>query len=182
MIDMVSYTEIFEIEGNLIYTGYGQNRKGFNRFIYPDYNLGYLFGSYLSVGTSNISVYRGTKRGLVFWYVKRDLEHFIENLNVSLSSAFGLSVKVRHRGKPTAPLQVICYSKPLATLLKRLGQRSGFKKIPNDLFFNESKDFLKGLITAIEHFEGNKPDTRFIPNKRKLNIDVILLYNTLKNY
>jgi hypothetical protein len=182
MIDMVSYTERFEVEGNLIYTGYSKNRKGFNRFIYPDFNLGYVFGSYLSVGTSNISVYKGTKRGTVFWYVKKELEEFIVNLNQALNSSFGLLVKTRQKGKPTSPLQVMCYSKPLATLLENLGQRSGVKKIPNHLCFNESNDFLKALVVAIENFEGHRPDTRFVPNKRKLNMDVILLYNTLKNY
>jgi hypothetical protein len=183
MIDMVDYTEIFELEDGLIFTGYGKNRKSLKRFVFPDYNLGYVFGSYLSIGTANISIHNGTKRGLVFWYVKSDLEPFIVNLQSSINLSFGLNVKIRERGgNKTSPRQVVCYSKPLATLLKNLGSRSGNKKLPNNLFFTESKDFVKGLIASIENFEGFKPDARKIPNKRKLNIEVIMLYNSLKNY
>jgi hypothetical protein len=182
MIDMVSYAEIFELENDIIFTGHGKNKRGFNRFVYPDYNVGYVFGSYLSIGTANISIYMGTKRGLVFWYVRKDLENYIVNLQSALSGSFGLPIKIRQRGSSESPLQVVCYSKPLATLLKRLGQRSGVKRIPPDLFFNESKQFLNGLVDSIEHFEGHKPDNRFLPNRRKLNIEVIMLYNSLKNY
>lgn len=182
MIDMVEYTELFEVEGDLLFTGYGVNRKSFKRYVFPDYHLGYVFGSYLSVGTSNISMHNGTKRGIVFWYVKPELEEFISTLQNCLMMSFGLSTKVRRRGKDTSPRQLVCYSKPLATLLRNFGHRSGYKKFPNEMFFTESKEYLRGLIDGIENFEGYKPDTRNIPNKRKLNIEVIMLYNSLKNY
>jgi hypothetical protein len=181
MIDMTLFAKNFRVNDSHIITGYGKYEKKINRYINFDFNFGYVLGSYLSVGSVNISHYKNSYRGIVFWYVPRNLESKIEILKNSLKSSFLLDLIVREQ-LSSSTFQLVCYSKPLAEFFSFLGKKSGRKRLPTELFNPNSKDYTNGLISGIEDFEGYLPDTRNVLNKRFINIEVIELYNVLKNY
>lgn len=180
-IDMTNYVERARIENDFIITGYNSNQKKLNKLVKADQDFGYVLGSYLSVGTANIITYKKSKRGIVFWYVEKDsYDDPIEKLKSSLQSAFNLTISIREQ-KKSSTLQIVSYSKPLATLLSELGTKSGRKMLPQKFLYND-KDYLKGLISGIEDFDGHKPDSRDVLKKRKISMSVIELYNTIKMY
>lgn len=182
MIDMAEFVERARVEGNFLVTGYNQYEKRILRNIEPSYDLGYVFGSYLSVGSVNIITYKRSKRGIVFWYIeKSNSSDKLSKLKNSVKKSFNLSLNVREQ-KKASTYQIACYSKPLATLLSQLGKKSGNKKLPECYMIKNNKEYNKGIIDAIEDFEGHIPDRRDVLKKRKLSLDVVDLYQKLKNY
>lgn len=181
MIDMTMYAERARIEGEYIVTGYNKHEKRMFKKVEPSYDLGYVIGAYLSVGSVNLITYNNSTRGIVFWYVENNgfLEK-VEKLENSLKSSFNLSLNSRSQ-KKSSTYQLVCYSKPLATLLSNLGKKSGVKRLPDKYFFDDV-DYRKGLLHGIEDFKGHVPDSRDILKKRKVSIDVVLLYEKLKSY
>lgn len=181
MIDMADYTKNARVEEEFIVTGYKMYERKTRRFIKADYNLGYVIGAYLSVGTSNIVKYKNSTRGMVFWYVQREgYEDQINNLKESLKTSFNLNMTIREQ-KKSSTYQIVCYSKPLATLLGMMGKKSGRKNLP-DMFMYKDKSYKEGLLKGISDFDGHKPDSRNVLNKRKLSINVVELFNNLKMY
>jgi hypothetical protein len=178
MIDMTFYSQRFKIDGEYLVTGI--NKKMW-RYVDFTFALGYVIGAYLSVGTVNISEYKNSRRGMVFWYVPQSLKLNIERLKEKLKLSFNLDLVIREQVS-SSTLQVVCYSKPLAEFFSFLGKKSGRKSLPSELFNPTSRDYMKGILAGIEDFEGHLPDTRNVLNKRFLNIAVIELYNSLKNY
>lgn len=179
---MQKYSQRFRVEGNFLITGYKSSEKRIVKNITPDFNLGYVIGSYLAVGSVNIITYKNSTRGMVFWYVEKteNSNDSINKLSYSLREAFNLTVSVRDQAKSSTH-QIACYSKPLATLFSEFGKKSGRKNLPNE-FLYQDKNYIKGIVSGIEDFNGHRPDTRKVLRKRKLNINVIELYNNLKMY
>lgn len=178
---MTNYVKRARVDGNFIVTGYNSTERKLNKIVNANHDLGYVIGSYLAVGTSNIITYKNSTRGMVFWYIEKENYDFaIDKLKYALSNAFNLNISIREQ-KRSSTLQVVCYSKPLATLLSEFGKKSGRKNLPEKFFYND-KDYLKGLISGIEDFDGHKPDSRDVLKKRKLSMSVIELYNNLKMY
>lgn len=183
MIDMANYTERARVEGNYIVTGYNQTQKRIVKNVEPSYDLGYVFGAYLSIGSVNIVTYKNSTRGIVFWYVENSDDSAIKigKLKKSLKTSFNLSLTQREQ-KKSSTHQLVCYSKPLATLFSGMGKKSGVKHLPDDYLFLNSDDYCRGLVDGIEDFHGHIPDSREILKKRKVSINVINLYNKLKKY
>lgn len=180
MIDMEKYSQRCRVEGNFLVTGYKNSEKRIVKNVEPDFNLGYVIGAYLAVGSVNIITYKNSTRGMVFWYVEKTDKDKIDRLTKSLSESFNLSLSIREQSK-SSTYQVVCYSKPLATLLREFGEKSGRKQLP-DYHLYKNPDYIKGVVKGIEEFNGHRPDTRKVLRKRKLNLSVIELYNTLKMY
>lgn len=181
MIDMTKYSKRFYIDGDYLVTGYGDKEKRINRYVDFDFDLGYVIGSYLSVGISNISSHKNSFRGLVFWYVPYEKEEKLLQLNGHLQNSFSLSLVLRKQRKAST-IQAVCYSKPLAEFFSLMGKKSGKKYLPNEFFEGTPKPYLNGVLKGIEDFDGHRPDFRDVLNKKTLNIQVIELYNLLKNY
>lgn len=180
MIDMSKYAKRSRVEGEFLVTGYNQSEKKLYKEVDFTYDLGYVLGSYLSVGTVNIVTYKHSTRGIVFWYVPKNFGlDKIDKLKHSLKNAFYLDLTVREQ-KKSSTFQLVCYSKPLATFLSEFGEKSGKKKFPQFYFDLSNSEYKKGLLSSLEDFHGYKPDTRDVLKKRKLNVEVVELYNTLK--
>lgn len=182
MIDMYLYSERSSIQGDYIVTGYNSNQKKTKRYVPAHYELGYVIGSYLSVGSANIQTYKNSTRGIVFWYIEKTTpDDVIDRLKSALKKAFNLELKVREQER-SSTYQAVCYSKPLATFLSEFGSKSGKKNFPGEYLFKENSDYLKGLLEGIEDFKGHLPDSRSVLKKRKLNLYVVELYRNLKMY
>lgn len=177
MIDMYDYTKRARVDGEYLVTGYNTSEKRMNRFIQASFCTGYVFGAYLSVGTTNIVTYNGSTRGIVFWYVEKGMENQLNRLKACIQEAFGVTLSVREQSK-SSTYQVVCYSKPMATLLSSMGKRGGSKYLPGDFYFDDV-GYKRGLVSGIQDFRGNVPDTRSSIKKRKLSIGVLDLYNRL---
>jgi hypothetical protein len=178
VIDMTRYSQRFKIDGEYLVTGVDKRMK---RYVDFNFDLGYVIGAYLSVGVVNISEYKNSRRGLVFWYVPQHLRQNIDVLRERLKSSFFLDLSVREQVL-SSTLQVVCYSKPLAEFFTLMGKKSGRKNLPQDFFNVTVQEYKQGILSGIEDFEGHRPDTRRVLNKRSLNINVIEIYNALKSY
>jgi len=181
MIDMANHIERGRVEVDEVITGYGMYEKRMIRHIVPSYDVGYVIGSYLSIGSCNTPTYKNSTRGIVFWYVEESIpDEILQKLVDSMGTAFGLRMVVRSQ-KKSSTKQVVCYSKPLATLFSNFGKKSGRKKLP-DRYLPEEVNYRSGVADGIYDFKGNVVDARLVTNKRNLNIEVIILYNKIRGY
>lgn len=176
---MSRYSKRFIIDNEYLVTGYGVFKKRIFRFVNFDFNLGYVIGAYISVGNVNISKYKNSYRGLIFWYLDESVYSNVDKLSEALRLAFNLNLISREQ-KNSKTKQVVCYSKPMAYFLLSFGSKSGRKKIPEEFIKLSNIPYVKGLVAGIEDFNGHKPDSRNILNKRVLNINVIEFYNMIK--
>jgi hypothetical protein len=181
MIDMANHIERGRVEDHEVVTGYGMYEKRMLRHINPSYDVGYVIGSYLSIGSCNTPTYKNSTRGIVFWYIEETIpDDIINKLLYSMDKGFGLRMVVRDQ-KKSSTKQVVCYSKPLATLFSNFGKKSGKKMLPNR-YLPEEINYRLGVADGIYDFKGNVVDSRAVTNKRNINMEVIILYNKLRGY
>jgi hypothetical protein len=181
MIDMKDFSERARVEEDFIVTGFNSNEKRIKRFVKPSYSLGYIIGSYLSVGSANLQTYKNSKRGIVFWYFeKRTNKAIIDKFLSALEDSFGLKAFVREQDR-SSTFQVVSYSKPLAEFFSLMGKKSGKKRLPEPYLYEDNKEYIRGLLDGLKDFKGYLPDLRRVMKKRYVNIYVIELYKRLKS-
>jgi len=137
--------------------------------IYVDstYELGYVFGAFLSKGVSNLSNYRGQ---VSFRLTEEDCTTLYE----SVEEAF--NVATRFRVTETG-FEANIYSKPIARLLWEFGHGEA-RKLPEKYLVNNRK-YLRGIKEGIEYFGGNIPDDRATLKTRKFSPHLFTLYKEL---
>lgn len=131
-----------------------------------DYNLGYVFGSFLSKGISNLSNHRGQ---VVFRLYKNE---DLLTLCKSFKESFNVTAKVRLL--ENNKVEVVVYSKPIARLLSEFGNGKN-RKLP-DKYLVHNTGYLLGIKEGINHFRGLEVDDRDVLRKREFSYSVKSLY------
>lgn len=158
----------------------------------PNYNLGYIFGTFLGDGNAKLRKYKrisktsgnliNTSSGCVSWSFNKHENVICDKLIKSIKEEFGLIAKTKNI-KNT--IQVTLYCKPFAHFLDTFGKRQD-KHLPQNLLINEP-NYLNGLYDGLIDSDGNMSDGRvsFYNTSLKLvelyNIVYFMLNGTLPN-
>lgn len=137
------------------------NNKTYLR-VYVDstYELGYVFGAFLSVGISDIPKH-SSYMGQVCFYTNED----VDKLVAAIKESFNLDAKVYQ--KPNNRKVVAVHSKPLARFFAEFGKKEQ-RSLPDKYLVNNA-EYLHGILDGIQDFKGHIPDSRNVLNPRKLS-------------
>jgi IMP dehydrogenase/GMP reductase len=147
----------------------------------PNYNLGYIFGTFLGDGHAATSVYKGNHRGSVHWYFGVNEDHIAKKLQNALFSLFpNKNVFI----KKTKNLTIVdFYYKPFADFLVQFGKRKNKHFLPE--YIVHQKDYLLGIYDGLIDSDGNNLSQTFINTSSQLielfNIITYLLFGSFPN-
>ena len=116
----------------------------------PNYNVGYIFGTYLGDGNSLTTVYNNSHRGSVHWTFGLNETSIANKLMNCLSETFkkNVSSKTDHN-----TISVNFYYKPFADFLKSFSKRTD-KHLPQEFLVN-SFEYLQGLYDGLMDSDGH---------------------------
>jgi IMP dehydrogenase/GMP reductase len=132
----------------------GNYKSGFRYENYvnlkPNYELGYIFGTFLGDGCSRTITNKKRRSNSVNWYFgKNELEIAIK-LNECVEKIFGRSTNIREtKNTPVVTL----HDKPFADFLSHFGKRDN-KHLPEE-FLVLNKFYLQGLFDGLIDSDGN---------------------------
>lgn len=117
----------------------------------PSYDVGYLFGTFLGDGTSNLHVNKGSHSGMVSWSFGRQEQGIVDKLQACIMNIFCKKATV------TIPedrniIRVDFHNKPLADFLSTFGKRSN-KHLPSTLFV-DCTEYITGLREGLLDSDG----------------------------
>lgn len=141
-------------------------------YIDSTYELGYIFGSFVSVGNSDIPNHY-SYMGQVTFYTDGTVD--LDKLISAFKNTF--HVEPRLYDRPNGRKVVVVHSKPIARLLQEFGKKEQ-RHVP-DKYLVSCEPYLKGLLDGITDFKGHLPDTRPVLNKRKYSLKVKALHEEL---
>jgi hypothetical protein len=180
---------------NYDWLDFAVKKKTFKKYqtkINSNYNVGYIFGTFLGDGNSRIRVQKrrnksnnGNKKstvGSIHWSFGIDEINIVNKLKQCLFDEFKLIPKIKFTKNM---IKVSLYSKPLAHLFFEFNKKVD-KHLPEKYFVNNKK-YLNGLVDGLIDSDGNNDNGRisFYNTSIKLvelyNIAQYLLYGTLPN-
>lgn len=151
--------------------------------INSNYNIGYIFGTFLGDGNSRIRVqkrinkngtgYKKSTIGSIHWSFGVNEIGVVNKLKKCLFDEFGLTTKEKSTKNI---IKVSLYCKPLAHLLFEFGKRTE-KYLPEKYFVNNTR-YLIGLFDGLIDSDGNNDDGRISFHNTSLKL--IELYNIIQ--
>lgn len=127
----------------------------FNRFINSDYDLGYIFGTFLGDGHSKITVHNNSEMGSVHWYFSLHETDIAEKLKNSIKKHLNYEVKIVPEKNV---LKVNCYNKHFAKMLFEFGKKND-KQLPSK-YYCKDKDYIKGIFDGLNDSDGHLEVTK----------------------
>lgn len=116
----------------------------------PNYDLGYIFGTFLGDGHAFIGEYKKSKRGNVRWYFGLEEKDIAEKLQLCIKKIFDKDLVIE---KKKSILDCCLYYKPLADFLKTFGKKHN-KHLPSQ-FIVDNKEYLTGLFDGLIDSDGS---------------------------
>jgi len=151
--------------------------------VISNYNVGYIFGTFLGDGNSRIRVQKrinknggGHKKstiGSIHWSFGVNEIEVVNKLKKCLFDEFGLTTKEKYTKNM---IRVSLYCKSLAHLLFEFGKRTE-KHLPEKYFVNDRK-YLIGLFDGLIDSDGNNDNGRISFHNTSLKL--IELYNIIQ--
>ena len=174
-IDLLDYSsKCYYTDSNLITHG-SKTKEAIKtkRLIKSSYSLGYIFGTFLGDGHSNLAVYEKSKRGSCHWTFGLDEYSICEKLVLSIKEVFDIDCTVSSpNGSDT--LQVNCYSKILAEMFDLFGKKSE-KHLP-EKFMCIDKDYLSGLYDGLMDSDGCYDNNRDSFHNTSLHLSNLVVF------
>jgi len=141
--------------------------------IVPNYDSGYLFGTFLGNGCASCTVTKGSHSGMVSWYFGKEEIDIANKVVKSIKSIFNKDAIIVET-KNT--IDVKFYYKPLADFLLTFDKKEN-KHLPANLFVNNKK-YLTGLYDGLLDSDGH-----YATDGRKsvtsTSIKIIELFNVI---
>lgn len=163
-IDLELYCKNGNIYENEIST---TKTNRFNRYLKSNYNLGYIFGTFLGDGNSKIyeSNYSGSSHWSFDKYEREIGDKLINCIKTELNYDCSSSIKSGN------VLSIHCYNKCLTGLLYEFGKREN-KHLPSK-YYCKNKEYIKGIFDGLIDSDGTIEIT-------KSNNKIYTLSNTSK--
>jgi IMP dehydrogenase/GMP reductase len=117
--------------------------------IVPNYNSGYIFGTFLGDGNANVAVYKNSESGSVFWSFGLNEMYIAEKLSNALFNIFGKKPVIE---KEDNIVLVKFHYKPLANFFNLFGKRDQ-KFLPQEYLVN-NKEYLQGIFDGLVDSDG----------------------------
>lgn len=124
----------------------------FNRYINSNYNLGYIFGTFLGDGCSHIALSRNTEIGSVRWTFNITEDDIANKLKKCIKNELNLNLSIK-KYPERGIITVICYNKTLTKLLYKFGKRIN-KHLPEE-YYCSNLDYIKGIYDGLIDSDGN---------------------------
>lgn len=116
----------------------------------PNYDIGYIFGTFLGDGNADCAEFKGSHSGSVHWYFGKGEKDIANKLSISIKKIFGKDVVIKDKDNI---IEVVFYYKPLADFLLSFGKKSN-KHLPKDLLVSHT-EYLQGLYDGFIDSDGN---------------------------
>lgn len=150
--------------------------------IKPDYNSGYIFGTFLGDGNAHCTEYKNSKNGQINWVFGGHEAATAQKLKKSIQKTIGKTAKIDIKEKT---ILVSLYYKPLADYLNTFGKKDK-KNLPSELLVN-NKEYLMGIYDGLIDSDGHssKNDEGFTNTSENLlelfGVLRYMLYGTFPN-
>ena len=115
----------------------------------PDYELGYIFGTFLGDGSSHTAKLKQTSIGSVRWYFGKKEKKQVKKLMKCVQTIFNRECKVYDKENMKV---LIFYHKPFAEFLKRFDKKHN-KNLPSE-FLVKNKQYLQGILDGLVDSDG----------------------------
>ena len=150
-IDLSEYCLRGEVKEDKIFTK--KNHK-FNRYLKSNYNLGYIFGTFLGDGNSKIGNVNHT--GSSHWAFGKNEVEIANKLIKCIKEE--LNYQCNFNIKNDNVLIVNCYNKCLTKLLSNFSKKTN-KHLPSQ-YYCKNKEYIQGIFDGLIDSDGNIEDTR----------------------
>lgn len=127
------------------------NKQSYNNQIIPSYDLGYLFGTFLGDGDSNISIYEGSTRGIVHWSYGLSEMSIAQKTQKCLKDVFNIEASIKKKDDKVLSVNANCL--PLARFFQEFGKKRN-KSLPNNFLVND-KQYLQGVYDGLMDSDGH---------------------------
>ena len=149
-VDLADYCIKGEIKEDKIISK-NQYKNDFNRFIKSDYDLGYIFGTFLGDGNTHISNNNNSESGSCHWSFSLHENNIAEKLKKSIFRKLNYECKISEKGGNV--LSVNCYNKCITKLFDEFSKKTE-KHLPNK-FYCKNKEYIKGLYDGLIDSDGS---------------------------
>jgi IMP dehydrogenase/GMP reductase len=150
-IDLSEYNLRGKIDDNYIYTC-NQKETKIKRFIKSNYDLGYIFGTYLGDGNSHITINNNNcESASCHWSFninENDISNKLVNCIYNIIE-YNCSIKKKNNNV----LFISCYNKSFTKLLDQFSKKTN-KFLPHK-YYCKNKDYIQGLFDGLIDSDGN---------------------------
>lgn len=146
-IDLADFCKKGEIYDDMITTN---NSSLFNRYLISNYDLGYIFGTFLGDGHSQISNYKNSERGSCHWSFDLKETHIAKKLQECIKRQLDYDCKIQEKSGNV--LTVNCYNKCINKLLSQFSKRTK-KHLPNQYYCTNRK-YIQGIFDGLVDSDG----------------------------
>lgn len=153
--------------------GYSSIKEDVDCILEPNYNVGYIFGTFLGDGHSMLANNGKTDTGAIHWYFGKNEQDIANKLKNCVKIATGRDLKTEEKNNI-----IFCslYDKPLAEFLFIFGKKTN-KHLPEHLIVN-NKEYLQGLLDGLIDSDGNIEKNNRI-NFTNTSTELIELFNVI---
>jgi len=153
-IDLTNYLNRGEFDDKTITTDGKINKTIFNRYIKSSYELGYIFGTFLGDGNSNICLNKNNncESGRVTWYFGINEKEIGEKLIKSIKKILNINLDYNIKIEKNI-LLVNLYNKCFAKLLNTFNKKTE-KYLPS-VYYCKNKTYIQGLFDGLIDSDGN---------------------------
>ena len=149
-IDLSEFCNRAEILDNKIITKTSQNNN-FNRYLKSTYDLGYIFGTFLGDGNTQISNFKKSERGSCHWSFGLHEVEIAKKLQESIKKELDYECSISE--KDGNILSVNCYNKCLTKLLLQFSKRTE-KHLP-EKYYCSNIEYIQGLYDGLIDSDGS---------------------------
>lgn len=150
-IDLSEYNLRGKIDSNYIYT-YNQKETKIKRFINSNYDLGYIFGTYLGDGNSHITINNNNcESASCHWSFNINENDISNKLIDCIYNVIEYNCSIKK--KDNNVLFINCYNKSFTKLLHQFSKKTN-KFLPNK-YYCKNKDYIQGLFDGLIDSDGN---------------------------
>lgn len=148
VIDLTDFNIKGKFDENIITTN-GSNT--FTRYLHSNYELGYIFGTFLGDGHSKLDIYKNSERGSCHWDFGLHEIDIANKLYNCIKKFLGYECSIKE--KKENMLHVSCYNKCLAKVLYEFNKRTE-KNLPEKYYCN-NKEYIRGLFDGLIDSDGH---------------------------
>ncbi len=121
-----------------------------DKSLLPNYDLGYIFGTFLGDGHAHVASFKGSHVGAVTWTFNRLEQEIAQKLVSCIFRVFDKKCSIKEEEKI---IEVMFYYKPFADFLVAFGKREN-KALPQQ-YFIDHMDYLRGIFDGLVDSDGH---------------------------
>lgn len=147
-IDLAEFCNRGDIYDDMIVTN---NKSMFNRYLTSNYDLGYIFGTFLGDGNSHTSQYKNSERGSCHWSFNANEMHIATKLQECVKRQLDYQCSISEiNGKI---LSVSCYNKCMNKLFSQFSKKIN-KHLP-EKYYCTNDEYIQGIFDGLVDSDGS---------------------------